>query len=163
MSIAARFHRLSGKDCCGFAIDPESPDVISLDFGERTTGAEGLAASATEIDRSSESEFRLTLYCAWRLSIDGAIGCGWRDASLDELGTSTVLAKLIGKQAIVVDVNPTTYDLRVCFQGDTELEAYCDITNNCDFNQNYQLTDSKWTCVVGLKSSFLMERNDVPR
>ena len=163
MSIATRFHRLSGKYCCGFSSDPGFPDVISLDFGERTTGAEGLTASAAEIERSSESEFRLTLYCAWRLSVDGAIVCGWRDASLDELGTSTELAKLIGKQVRVVDMNPTTYDLRLYFQGDAELEAYCDITNNCDFDQNYELTDSKSICAVGLKSSVLMERNDVPR
>ena len=158
VSVTTRLHQLSGKDCCGFGSDPEFPDVISLDFGERTTGVEGLTGSETEIVQSCGSDFRLTLYCAWRVLIEGSIAFGWRDASLDEFGASTELAKLIGKQVQVVDVNPTTYDLRVCFQGDTELEAYCDVTNNCDFDQNYVLTGSKWICTVGLKSLVLIEK-----
>ena len=164
MSIVTRLHLLSGKSCCGFTASPETPDVISLDFIDKSARVgRGLTTCSTAAQRSYESEYRLTLYCAWRLSVEGSIVCGWRDVSLDELGTSAELTKLIGKQVQGVDANPITCDFRICFQGEAKLEAYCDVTNNYDFDQNYVLMDREWICTAGLKSSVLMQRNDVPR
>ena len=167
MNAATFVQKLVGIECWSVVGGWGPGSVISLGFGRKFAYATPLQnKNLTETERLYAPEFNLMVYCAWRLTQKGSIVGGWRDSAPEFTGSTRRpsspvrldLDKLVGRRVDVVNINPTTRDLRIRFVGGMEFELFCDVTNDFDSDENYSLSDRKWTCVIGIKSFESFER-----
>lgn len=150
---------LVGRKCWSVVAGVGS--ILSLGFGKKILRAKPLANTQLKDDvRKYDAEFKMMIYCSWRLSDPGGVLCGWRDSNDNNQVVLDCLSSLEGMNVMAVKLDSLTLDLSILFEKNISLSIFCDQTSDFDSDENYTVSRGEFSCTAGLKSKIEVESND---
>lgn len=121
-------NKLVGEECWGVVGGAGTGSIISLDFGKQIPRNKPLKNPyVTETVRNYESEFRLMLYCPWRIESRWQVISGSHMSNENDGPMVSGLHYIRGKKILAVTCTEPAYDLRIRFVNEVDLVVHCSL------------------------------------
>jgi len=151
--LKAQLLQLVGKRCWGIVAGDGSGSIISLCIGDKIKRKKPIEnPTLTKDVQEYDSEYRLLLFCVWRLDSDKKIICGAWDDNSQGGKMLKGLNMLVGRKITQVNVCEPALDITISFSGYVRLKVFCDQINEIDKYENYTLSTPMEVFVVGNRS-----------
>lgn len=139
--------RLRGLPCWGLAY--HKPGELELVFGEKLPRGRALESPLVSAEyQEYDSELRLALRCAWRLSSRRAVLLTSREGESDPETVMRGFEATLQSPVASVALRPPSLDLEIGFENGLTLAAFCDQTGE-RAGANYTLYINQFHYEVG--------------
>ena len=147
IAFEAALDRLRGQTCWGYAC--HQPGELELVFGEKVERSRALESSlVSEEYREHDSELRIALRCAWRLSSRRAVLLTSREGEADPEMVMRGFAAILQSPIESITLRPPCLDLEIAFENGLTLAAFCDQTGE-SCGANYTMYINQFHYEVG--------------
>lgn len=134
-ALRLAFNQLDDCNCWMIIAGKGAGSVVALGFGDKIQREKPSGNSTlSEDERHFDPQFRVMVYCAWRLESQGEVICNWRDPNDAGAKMLTGLSKLRNKRLKTVEFNSPINDMVLYFESDLVMRVFCDQT---DFEADY--------------------------
>jgi hypothetical protein len=135
--VTETLSRCIGLECWHVSFVEELCAAIGLSIGEKIPRKRPLRNGTSEFSQF-EPEFKLMIWCPWRIRINEEIVLSSEVATNERV--NAVLPTLASRKVVECQLKNSCWDIRLTFDGGTVLDTFCVLNSTIDPNKQCDIS-----------------------